>query len=957
VGGSDNPNRIRGEGERRARDRYTVAVVRTDPLLVGRDAELELLRGALEAAAAGRGSVVSISGEPGVGKTAVARAFASSAVPPAGQALWGDCFEGDSQASYGPWLVALSQLGATPGPGPELSPPEGKLEFFSAVHEKLVATAAEVPVLVVLDDLHWAGTDSLELFGFLAARVERSRIVLTGTYRDPDPAVAAGRLTAVVGSLARLPYHLRVGLRGLDPDAVGRYLSEAIGGGVPGAIVRAVHEQTSGNPFFIREVALALLDERKLVHRDGRWLSDSSVADLGIPATVRHTVRARVAGLSEPARELLLAASAFTADMDLDTARSVAGLTEEAALDAVDEALAVGLFRQTGRAAAPYAFAHAIVRHALAESLIPDRRTRLHRRAAQVLEDLRPDDHAAIAEQYWLSRWLAGAERGITHSFRAAEEAANQHGYQQAVRALEIALELVPSEDEDARLDVLRRLAVAQADALDHGRAPATTLAALAGIDPTAGAELVVRVVEALREGAPASSWEPLVARGLELLGGRRDAGWARLVVAAEPVEAVSSGSLYAGSWRGHPLEAVAALRASGSEDDEARAIEPFAARSEAETEALLARAGRWSSQRARIRALDVAGRDFIFRHGRPLAAIECYRELLEVGERVGSLPARAEACSQLALCLALVGEIGEAQDQLLRAGALVRDLWPGHRLHMLGTLSSSVIVGYVVGEADWKGMASRLTGWVKSPAAARAPFANVFAVFSALCHAFAGAGTDARLLLRDSAAILARMAPHEHAVAGSLWFAAATAWELRDREAASWVLPLVDRHERAAGPPGPFGSLDHAAGRMAALLGDTDDAGRRFGLARAAMDRAGIRGVRALVDMDDAVLRGQSGLASEARSAFEDLGMPGWAARLGKVAWPSSGPRPAGLTEREAEVLRLLAGGRTSKEIAADLVVSPLTVSRHIANVYAKINVRNRAEATAFAIAHGILT
>src|SRR5207253_2339504 len=84
-------------------------------------------------------------------------------------------------------------------------------------------------------------------------------------------------------------------------------------------------------------------------------------------------------------------------------------------------------------------------------------------------------------------------------------------------------------------------------------------------------------------------------------------------------------------------------------------------------------------------------GRDYSLRHGRPLAAIECYRELLEIGERVGSRAAQAEACGQLALCLALVGEVAEADDQLARAGALVQELWPGHRLHLLGTLSSSV--------------------------------------------------------------------------------------------------------------------------------------------------------------------------------------------------------------------------------------------------------------------------
>src|SRR5207253_26667 len=163
----------------------------------------------------------------------------------------------------------------------------------------------------------------------------------------------------------------------------------------------------------------------------------------------------------------------------------------------------------------------------------------------------------------------------------------------------------------------------------------------------------------------------------------------------------------------------------------------------EAETFALVDGSRAWSSARARMRALDVAGRDFTFRHGRPLSAVDCYRELLEVGERVGSRAARAEACSQLALCLALVGAIE--------------------------------------------------------------------------------GGDEARALLREVASVLARMEPHDHAVPGSVWFAAAAAWQLGDAAAAAWLSPLVERQEAAGGPPGPMALLDQAAGRIAALRGDTE--------------------------------------------------------------------------------------------------------------------------------------
>jgi DNA-binding CsgD family transcriptional regulator len=189
----------------------------------------------------------------------------------------------------------------------------------------------------------------------------------------------------------------------------------------------------------------------------------------------------------------------------------------------------------------------------------------------------------------------------------------------------------------------------------------------------------------------------------------------------------------------------------------------------------------------------------------------------------------------------------------------------------------------------------------------------------------------------------------------GSVWFAAAAAWQLRDAEAAQGLSALVERNEASGGPAGPMASLDHAAARIAALRGDTDEALVRFARARVMMEEAGIRGVLPLVDLDEALVLRDRDLLSRSLEAFEALGLRGWTARAREAAAGPPEARPAGLTAREVEVLRLLAAGRTSKEIAAGLVVSPLTVNRHIANVYAKIEVRNRAEATAFAIAHGI--
>lgn len=924
--------------------------------LVGRDRELGVLSAALDDARSGRGRVACISGEPGVGKTATARAFAGAAEAAGALVLWGTCHEGTAQAPYGPWAEALTPIGVSLGvDGPDLPAPDARLRLFDSVQRSLADVAREGVAVIVLDDLQWAASDSLSLFGHVAARAEVARVMMVGTYRDPDPALeGATPLGLLLSRLARLPGHLRVHIRGLAVDDVTRYLHQSLGDDVPATIVRAVHEQTGGNPFYVREVAKALVEGGKLVRRDGRWLSDFSIARLGIPDTVRDAVRGRFAGLAPVATAFLQAASAFSGDLDLETVRDVAGLGESDALDAVDEAVASGFLQRTGRALAPYAFAHAIVRHALAESLNPDRAARLHRRAAATLERLRPDDHAAIAEQYGRSVALPGAEQGVGHCLAAAGTAMGQQAHRQAVRLLQLALELVRPDDALGRSQVLRLLAVAEAEALDFEAAPATTMMALEGLGAGDAADLIVEVVEALREGSPPSAYEPLVGRGLDLAGGRHDARWARLAVLLDPIETVGTGALRVGRWYGHPGDVVSCLLATGREDDEARAVEPFRPRTEAETSHLLARSLRWSSVRAQLRALDLAGRDFSLRHSRPLDAVDCYRQLLDLGERVGSLPAKVEGSGQLALCLALVGDLPTAEAHLVRAADLARDLWPGHRLHLLGTTSSSVIVTYLLGTGDWAGLARRLSQWLGGPGPAQAPFATVFAALAGLCHAMAGDRDEALRWIGRVTDVLALLDRRDHGVPGSLWFTAAAVWELQDTAAAQRLSPLIDRHRAAAGPPGPA-SLAHGRARLAAVLGDRRRSAELLGVARDETAAAGARSLAALVDWDDAVVRDDREAAAKAVVSFEGLGMRGWAMRA--TAWASAPApsRPFGLTEREVEVLGRLAAGRTSQEIAGDLVISVATVNRHIANIYLKIDARNRAEATSFAIAQGI--
>ena len=338
-------------------------------VLVGRDRELALLAAALDRVAGGRGCVATISGEAGIGKTALARAVAVAAAARGIRPLWGNCFQGDAQSSFGPWLAALGELGPAPA-NDHLRPREAGAALRLGAGQPLGngrrGARGARPRRPPLG--HQRQPGALQLRRGARGGV----LLLLATYRDPDPAVEGDTpVAAALAVLVRQSNYLHLHLRGLDVDSVSAYLAQAVGDGVPPAVVRAVSERTGGNPFYVREVAKVLVDEGRLVLRDGRWLSDFSMAELAIPRTVVQAVRGRVAGLPEDARQLLRAASAFTGDLALDTVAAVARMGEEATLDALDVALATGLLRRTGRPDAPYAFAHAIVRDTLAGSLTP----------------------------------------------------------------------------------------------------------------------------------------------------------------------------------------------------------------------------------------------------------------------------------------------------------------------------------------------------------------------------------------------------------------------------------------------------------------------------------------------------------------------------------------------------------------------------------------------------------
>jgi DNA-binding SARP family transcriptional activator len=434
--------------------------------LVGRDDQLAALDGVLAAARGGRGRVVLVAGEPGIGKTRLAEEAARRAAAAGMQVAWGRCHEGDGAPALWPWAQVVRQLAAELVPGqlaamlgpsaarlgqllPELAGPDGptpvadlgaaRFQLNQAVAGLLRRLAGDRPLLVVVDDLHWADVPSLSLLAFLAAELKDARLVVVGTYRDVE--VVAGRpLAETLGALAREPVVERIPLGGLDRAGVARLVGRTIGGRPAEPLVEAVHDRCGGNPFFITELLRLLQSERRLAAPDA-----AVAARREVPVGVRDVLRARLARLPAQTGTVLMVAAVAGRGFDLDLIEAVTGLEDEPALDAAEAAVLAGLVLEDDRAAGRYRFAHALVRETIYEDISRARRARLHARVVDALVAVRgpePGPPAEMAYHCWQSAPVIGAGRALPYLLRAGEQAVAQLAYEAAEQQFERALEL-----------------------------------------------------------------------------------------------------------------------------------------------------------------------------------------------------------------------------------------------------------------------------------------------------------------------------------------------------------------------------------------------------------------------------------------------------------------------------------------------------------------------------------
>ena len=463
---------------------------RSPGLFVGRRRELAELVAGFEAAAAGRGRLFLLVGEPGIGKSRLADELARHARARDARVLMGRCWEAGGAPAYWPWIQALRDhvrecdlavLRAQLGPGaadltqimpdlprrlsdlPSTDPEGARFRLLDAAGEFLRNAARDRPIVMVLDDLHAADEPSLLLLRFVARELGASRLLVIGTCRDVDP-VPGAELSETLAAIAREPAATRLVLRGLTEPEVAEYLGTAASELASPELAAALHERSDGNPLFVEEMVRLLSIEGA-----GEALRPA------IPQSVRDVIAHRLGHLSDECRKLLIVASVLGREFALDVLAWVSGVPEEALIPALEEAIDIRVLTDVPGAPGRLRFAHVLIRDALYESLPSARRAQLHRRVVDALEagEDRGSRLAMLARHC-----MAAGDTGkaLRHFREAGDRALDAYAYEEAARLFRLALDaLTRQDDEDAptRCDLLLRLgdALSKAGSTDEAKA------------------------------------------------------------------------------------------------------------------------------------------------------------------------------------------------------------------------------------------------------------------------------------------------------------------------------------------------------------------------------------------------------------------------------------------------------------------------------------------------------
>jgi predicted ATPase/class 3 adenylate cyclase len=460
---------------------------------VEREAERASLRRLLDDALAGHGRLALVAGEPGIGKSRLVSEIGEVAQARGMRELTGHCVEMSGGPPYLPYVEmidqAINSLGrslalsnalgnvaaeiariapalrrAFPNiPPPVELPAELARRYVWNSFSEFIGRAAQAqPLLLVLEDLHWADESTLLLTEYLAPLLPEMPVLVLGTYRDVEVDLQHP-LARVIGQLGRRRLVERINLRRLSYDGVRAMLRALAGQPAPDQLVRIVDRETEGNPFFVEEVYLHLVESGALLDEHGRLRRDMRLDEVSVPESIRLVLGQRLGRLASSTREVLVAAAVTGRMFASELVGAVAEAGPDQLVDAFDEAERARLIT-SGTTAGELMFSHELIRQTLLSGVSVIERERLHQLAAGAVSRLYSDDLEAHAGElaYHLSlAGRAGDRDSLVHYLTiAGERAFDAAAFDDAVGYFEKALSLMPNDDQLGRARLLERLAM-----------------------------------------------------------------------------------------------------------------------------------------------------------------------------------------------------------------------------------------------------------------------------------------------------------------------------------------------------------------------------------------------------------------------------------------------------------------------------------------------------------------
>jgi class 3 adenylate cyclase/tetratricopeptide (TPR) repeat protein len=685
-----------------------------DDVLAGRATELDAFERAWDDVVDGAREIVLVAGEPGIGKTRLAGAYARRAFDRGAVVLYGRCDE-EAIVPYQPFVEALrpcvdaytasalhERLGGLErdlarvfpellGRIPELSPPQpldpqaDRYRLFEAITTLLTGIAATQPAVLVLDDLQWADKPTLLLFRHVVRSAPRAAFLIVGCYRDVE-LERDHPLSDLLADLRREPSVTKVTLAGLSQGESGELLRNLSGRDLLPAMVATLYDETSGNPFFLEEVMRHLVEAR-LVPADG---TAGAIETLDLPESVREVVARRLRRLPTTVNDVLDLAAVVGRQFDAVLLARAAGEPTDTVLGALDRAVEAGVLRTDPAVVGRYVFAHALIRQTVNASLGTARRARLHAAAGRAMEHANGSPHRAaeIALHFTEALPLVGAEKVIEYTTRAGHDALVDFAFEDAAAHFERALNLLEQyvpDDTDRRTEVLVDLANA-----------------LLYVDERAGVQAALQAVSLARDSGAAVQFGRAVAvvgestygaftypdevaklfdEAQALLADREPALRARLLA----FEAFKySGSQLRGR-DGRPLaeESVALARATGDAETLTDALFTLACTLEGSVDVArriaigeeLVTLGRRGSRRGPAYGLRVLARAYL-ETGDVTGLAAAVADLVRIGEQLRWLPSQAYAAQWRGTLATIEGRFDDAREcgeELRRFGRAYR--------------------------------------------------------------------------------------------------------------------------------------------------------------------------------------------------------------------------------------------------------------------------------------------